>query len=106
MDTVFAALRKIHHDEALETQLKDPVAERNRPAHQYFGYWDDRWVGEETNKEMIEDADRVGMLFEGTIAWLLPIIEAHLDAISKDPDSFVPGLGSRIADQLSRPDWI
>jgi len=106
MGTVFAALRRIHQDEALEIQLEEAVAERNRLAHQYFGNWDDRWVGEETNREMIDDADRVGMLFEGTIAWLMPIIEAHLDAISKDPDSFVPGLGSRIAEQLSRSDWV
>ena len=100
MGTVFAALRKIHQDDALEKQIGEAVAQRNRLAHHYFGDWDDKWVGEQTDKEMIEDADQIRLLFEGTTSWLMPIIAAHLDAISEDPDSFVPGLGLRIAEHL------
>ena len=101
MGTVFAALRKIHQDAALEVQLNRAVTERNRLAHQYFGYWDALWVDEQTNTKMVDDADQIRILFEGTAERLMPILSAHLDTIGADPDSFIPGLGSRIAEQLA-----
>ena len=56
------------------------------------------------NVAMIADADQVRALFEDTVSRLMPILLSNVDAIGRDPDSFVPGLESRIAQQLARDD--
>ena len=96
MGTVFAALRTLVHDPNLEAQLMQAVAERNRLAHQYFGQWAEIWVGLDTEMRMVEDADRVRALFEGTVQHLISTLGPPLDMIASSPDDYLPGLNERI----------
>ncbi|QEE61168.1 hypothetical protein FVA74_05950 [Salinibacterium sp. dk2585] len=98
MGTVFAALRSLTQNPPLEDKLTLAVAERNRLAHQFFGQWADIWTGIETEIRMIEDVDRVRILFEGTVQDLVSIIGDHLDTIGSNPDEYIPGLAQRISD--------
>ena len=98
MGTVFAALRALGRYPLLEDQLSRAVSERNRLAHHYFGEWSEIWNGIETDVRMIDDADRIRLLFEETVSQLAKTIREHLDIIGADPDSYIPGLRQRIND--------
>jgi len=98
MGTIFAALRALGRYPLLEDQLSRAVSERNRLAHHYFGEWSEIWNGIETDVRMIDDADRIRLLFEETVSQLAKTIREHLDIIGADPDSYIPGLRQRIND--------
>lgn len=102
MGTVVASLRSFVDDPGLEKQLTHAVAERNRLAHKYFAEWSDRWIGTDTESLMIDDADRVRVLFEGTVNTLASALKPHLDTIGSDPDAYIPGLSQRVSELINR----
>ncbi|TFD02416.1 hypothetical protein E3T25_08825 [Cryobacterium sandaracinum] len=98
MGTVFSALRTLARDPILEEKLTMAVGERNRLAHHFFSEWSDAWDGLETEIEMIEDANRVQMLFEETVRDLAATLGKHLDVIGSNPDAYMPGLQQRLGE--------
>jgi hypothetical protein len=98
MGTVFAALRTLARDPILEEKLTLAVGERNRLAHHFFSEWSDAWDGLESEIEMIEDANRVQILFEETVRDLAATLGKHLDVIGSNPDAYMLGLQQRLSD--------